>query len=123
MDAALAADALVVLHAAFVAFVALGGLAVWRWPRLAYLHMPAAIWGVWIEVSGRICPLTPLENRLRAEAGRAAYEGGFIERYLLPVLYPDDLTREVQIALGVGAFLLNAVLYGLFIWKVRRRRR
>lgn len=123
MDAALAADALVALHAAFVAFVALGGLAVWRWPRLAYLHMPAAIWGVWIEVSGRICPLTPLENRLRAEAGRAAYEGGFIERYLLPVLYPDDLTREVQIALGVGAFLLNAVLYGLFIWKVRRRRR
>lgn len=109
------ADGVVVVHLGFVAFVVFGGLLVWRWRHLAWLHGPAALWGVWIEMSGGICPLTPLENRLRASAGEAAYQGDFVGRYLLPVLYPDGLTREIQIALGVGVIALNVAIYGVMI--------
>ncbi len=114
----LAADGVVLLHFAFVIFVVFGGLAVWRRPRLMWLHMPAAAWGVFIELSGGVCPLTPLENRLRIACGEIGYSGGFVEEYLIPVVYPDDLTRWVQISLGVGVVAVNLVVYGLLI--VRR---
>ncbi|MCK5377861.1 MAG: DUF2784 domain-containing protein [Acidobacteria bacterium] len=111
----LAADGVVLLHFAFIIFVALGGLVVWRLPRLMWLHIPTAVWGAFIEFSGRVCPLTPLENRLRVAAGEIGYSGGFIEEYLIPVVYPDDLTRWVQISLGVGVVVINVVVYGLLV--------
>jgi len=116
----LLADAVVLLHLAFVAFVLCGGLLVaWR-RRLAFVHLPAAAWGVFIEFSGRVCPLTPLENHLRGLAGGAAYAGDFVERYLIPVLYPPDLRRDVQIALGAFALAVNAAVY-LYAWRRARR--
>ena len=108
----IAADLLVVVHLAFVAFVVLGGFAAPRWPGLAWIHLPAVAWGVGIELTGAICPLTPLEQWLRIEAGAAGYEGDFIARYLLPVLYPAGLTRQAQLALGVLAGGINAAAYG-----------
>jgi hypothetical protein len=115
-----AADLAASLHLAFVAFVVLGGFLVLRWPRSAWVHLPAVVWGVSIEFMGWICPLTPLENRLRHEAGLAGYEGGFVEHYLIPVLYPGSLTRSAQIVLGLSVLLINATLYG---WMLRRRAR
>lgn len=107
------ADLVLVLHFAFVAFVALGGFLVIRWPKIAWAHVPAAIWGAGIELTGWICPLTPLENALRARAGGAAYEGDFVARYLLPVLYPEGLTRDAQVVLGSIVIFGNAVLYAV----------
>ena len=111
----LAADFVVLLHLAFILFVVLGGLVVFRWPRFMWLHIPAAAWGAFIELTGRVCPLTPLENRLRIAAGETGYSGGFIEEYLIPVVYPDGLTRWVQISLGVGVVAINLVFYGLIV--------
>ena len=105
------ADLVVALHFAFVLFVGLGGLLVLRWRRVAWLHVPAAVWGVWIEFSGRICPLTPLENQYRRLGGEAGYSGGFIEHYILPVLYPHGLTRTMQVVLGVAVAAFNVWLY------------
>jgi hypothetical protein len=115
----LLADAVVLLHLAFVVFVVCGGLvALWRrW--MGCLHLPAAVWGVYIEFSGRVCPLTPLENRLRTLAGDASYSGDFVERYLMPVLYPPDLRRDVQIALGLFAIAVNAGVY-VYVWRRSR---
>lgn len=115
------ADLVLGAHFAFVLFVVFGGLLALRWPKMAWLHVPAAVWGVAIEYAGWICPLTPLENDLRARAGEAGYQGDFLGRYLLPVLYPEGLTREVQIALGSAALLLNAAVYAL-VWRRRTRR-
>jgi hypothetical protein len=106
------ADLVVVFHFAFVLFVVFGGLLVLRWPRVAYLHVPAAIWGILIEFTGWICPLTPLENALRSRAGAAAYQGGFVEHYILPVVYPSALTRTIQFVLGSIVLLLNLAIYG-----------
>jgi len=113
------ADLLVAVHFAFVLFVVLGGLLVIRWPKLAFLHLPAVIWGIWIEFSGRICPLTPWENALRRRAGESGYTGGFIEHYILPLLYPPGLNRGVQVALGIAVIGFNAAIYGYLV--VRRR--
>jgi hypothetical protein len=115
------ADAVVLLHLGFVVFVVCGGLLVWcrRW--IAFVHLPAAAWGVYIEFSGRICPLTPLENHFRALAGDAAYAGDFVERYLIPVLYPPDLRRDVQVALGLFALAVNIAVYYSAWRRVRRR--
>ena len=115
------ADAVVLLHLAFVVFVIVGALLVWwrRW--LAWLHLPAVVWGVLVEINGWICPLTPLEVRLRLLAGDTGYYGGFVERYLLPVLYPAQLTPTIQVALGVGILVLNLVLYGALLWRRRQR--
>ena len=88
-----------------------------RRPRLALLHLPAAVWGALIEFSGWICPLTPLEKSLRAAAGQAGYEGGFIEHYLLPVLYPAGLTRGVQLVLGFLVIALNVGVYAVLLWR------
>jgi hypothetical protein len=114
------ADVVVGLHVGFVLFVLLGGLLVLRWPRVAWLHLPAAVWGALIEFAGWVCPLTPLENRLRRAGGTAEYAGGFVEHYLLPVLYPAELTRDVQYLLGACVVVLNA---GVYWWLLRRFRR
>jgi hypothetical protein len=117
----LLADAVVLLHLGFVVFVICGGLLV-SWRRwIAFVHLPAAAWGVYIEFSGRICPLTPLENHFRALAGDAAYAGDFVERYLIPVLYPPDLRRDVQVALGLFALAVNIAVYYSAWRRVRRR--
>lgn len=118
----LAADAVLGLHALFLAFVVLGALLAVRWPGVVWAHIPAVVWGALIEFRGWICPLTPLENRLRRLAGQAGYAGGFIEHYITPLLYPSGLTREIQLGLGVGVLLLNAGLYW-WVWRRRRARR
>lgn len=118
MPYGLLADAVLLAHATFVAFVVLGGLLVLRWPRLAWLHLPVVAWGAGIEFTGGICPLTPLENHLRTLAQQQGYAGGFVEHYVFGLLYPDGLTREVQFALGMGVLVLNAVVYA---WLWRRR--
>jgi len=107
----LLADVVVLFHFAFVVFVVAGGFLVLRWPRLGWLHIPVAIWGALIEFTGWICPLTPLENALRARGGEAPYGGGFVEHYLLPVLYPAGLTERVQWLLGAIAVAINVVAY------------
>ncbi len=116
------ANVVVVAHLLFIVFVVCGGVFVWRWRRLAWLHLPTAVWGALIEFRGWICPLTPLENKLRIAAGEAGYTGGFIEHYILPVVYPADLTRGLQIALGVGVVVLNVSVYvaALLLWRRRR---
>jgi hypothetical protein len=114
------ADFVVAVHFLFVVFVVLGGLLVLRWPRIAYLHVPAALWGAWIEFAGWVCPLTPLENALRTEAGVAAYQDGFVEHYVLPVLYPSALTRHIQLLLGCLVLGLNLGIYGYLLRRKRR---
>ena len=117
----LLADAVLVTHAAFVAFVMLGGLLAWRRPWLAWLHLPVVAWGAGIELTSGICPLTPLENRLRLLAGLQGYPGGFIEHYLLAWLYPDGLTRNVQLALGLLVLAVNVAIYAEAWRRLRRR--
>jgi hypothetical protein len=113
------ADGVVAIHFAFIAFVMLGGLLALRWPRLAWVHAPIVIWGVVIEFVGFVCPLTPYENWLRHRGGEQGYAGGFIQHYLLPVIYPSGLTREIQIALGIFVLALNGMIY----WRLWRRAR
>ena len=113
------ADLIVLLHFAFVVFVVLGGLLALRWPRVVWLHVPAVIWGALVEFTGWICPLTPLENRLRAAAGESRYEGDFIAHYILPALYPNGLTRRDQLMLGGIALAINITIYAVVI--VRKR--
>ena len=115
---ALFADLLVLVHLGFVGFVALGGVLAFRWPRVAWAHLPAAAWGAAIEFTGWICPLTPLENELRARGGAAPYTGDFVARYLMPLLYPEGLTRNAQLGLGALVLVLNAAIYACV---VRRR--
>jgi hypothetical protein len=115
------ADAVVVLHVLFVAFVVLGGFVAWRWRRVAWVHLPAAGWGVAIEFGGWVCPLTPLENALRARAGLAGYSGGFVEHHVLPWLYPVSLTPPRQVMLGALALLVNLVAYGLVLRRAHHR--
>ena len=118
----LLADGVVVVHGLFVLFVVLGGLAVFRWRRLARLHVPAAVWGAWIELSGGVCPLTHLELWLRRLAGEGGYHGGFIEHYLVPLVYPEGLTRGGQIALGLLVAALNLAVYGMILRYPRREK-
>ena len=118
------ADLVVAVHAAFVVFVVLGGLLVARWPRLAWVHVPAAAWGVFIEFRGWVCPLTPLENYFRQRGESSSYEGEFIEHYIMPLLYPVHLTRHTQIWLGSFAVMVNVLLYWHIVrgWSRTRRR-
>lgn len=118
---AMLADLVVVLHFTFVLFVIFGGLLVLRWPRLAYLHLPVAVYGALIEFFGWVCPLTPLEKRLRESAGLEGYEGGFVEHYILPVLYPSGLTRGVQLVLGSLVIGMNLAIYGVIASRRRKR--
>jgi hypothetical protein len=113
------ADAVLSLHFAFVLFVVFGGLLAFRWPRVAYVHVPIALYGVIIELLGFVCPLTPLELWLRRHGGEAGYQGGFIEHYITAALYPTGLTREIQYVLAGLVFAINAVVYAL-LWRRRR---
>jgi len=121
MNPALLADLVVVAHLLFVMFAVAGGLLVLRWRWLAWLHLPAAAWAMLVELNGWICPLTPLENSLRRRAGEAVYQQGFVEQYLLPLLYPPALTHQTQLILGSGVLVINLVIYAL-VWRVRRAR-
>jgi hypothetical protein len=109
------ADATVVLHLLFVVFVVCGGLFVLRWRQVAWVHLPAAVWGAWVEFAGWTCPLTPLENWLRVQSGSTAYSSSFVERYVLPVLYPAGLSRDLQWVLGGAVLLANAIVYSVVL--------
>ena len=117
------ADALVVLHLAFIIFVIFGGFLTLKWRRLVFVHPLAAIWGALIEFSGWICPLTPLEQKFRQAGGTAGYTTTFIEHYLLPVIYPAGLTRELQIFFGFSVVAINAVAYFILIRRMVREKR
>jgi len=116
----LLADVVLLLHLGFVLFVVLGGFLALRWRRLAYIHIPVAIYGIVIEVIGFVCPLTPLEIWLRRQGGGAGYEGGFVEHYITAALYPSGLTRAIQLALAALVLIINAAAYTLW-WRRRRR--
>jgi hypothetical protein len=118
----LAADGVLLLHLLFILFVLLGGLLVLHRRWLAWLHLPAAVWGAVVELCRLQCPLTPLENSLRLAAGEAGYSGGFVEHYLLPIIYPAGLTPATQLWLGAGVLLLNASIYGFVLSRIGSRR-
>ncbi len=111
-----AADLVVLLHLAFIIFVVVGGALALRWRWMPWVHLPAVLWGALLELCGWMCPLTPLENWLRGVSGGSAYAGGFVEHYVLAILYPAALSRQVQVALGVLVCLINAAIY-LYLWR------
>lgn len=116
----LAAELIVLFHFTFILFVLCGGLLVLRWRGCLWLHLPAFFWGALVEFSGRICILTPLENRLRILAGENGYSGGFIEHYLLPIIYPVELTAEMRFVFGTVVIMVNLILYAIIF--VRRKK-
>jgi hypothetical protein len=118
----LAADAVVALHLAFVVFAAIGGVLAWRRLAYAWFHLPALAWAAYVEFSGTICPLTPLENRLRARAGEAGYAGSFVEHYVMPVLYPVGLTPDAQKWIGAALVALNVAIYAAALARARSRK-
>ncbi len=118
---AILADFVTALHFAFILFVVFGGIAVIRWPWIALLHLPAACWGILIELMNWTCPLTKLETNYRQAAGLSGYSDGFIEQYLLPVIYPSGLTRTVQFTLAAGVLIMNACVYALIVHRYRSR--
>jgi hypothetical protein len=118
----IAANAILILHLGFVCFVVLGGLLILKWRRLIFLHLPAAVWGALIEYRGWICPLTPLEQHLRQAGDQAGYSGGFVEHYLLTLLYPDYLDRKMQLILGTFVVAVNLVVYSWIFKRWRRAR-
>jgi hypothetical protein len=111
MTYSIAATAIAVLHLLFILFVIFGAFLVLRWPKLMWVHLPAATWGVLIEFFSWWCPLTKWENHFLRLAGRAGYEGGFVSHYIMPIIYPPGLTRELEIAIGVFVLVLNAAIY------------
>ena len=113
------ADLVMLLHFGFIIFAVLGALLVARWPRLVWLHLPTAFWAMWIEFYGAVCPLTPLENRLRSMGGEAGYGESFIEHYIGAVIYPGEITTTVKIMLGLGVLIINL---GLYAWLIKRWR-
>jgi len=119
LAAHVAATSIVLLHLAFVVFVLVGGFLAWRWRPVLYVHVPAMVWGIYVEWSGTICPLTPVENALRSVAGLLPYSGDFIARWVFPVLYPDGLTRGAQFVLGVIVVMVNGIAYSRIF--LRRR--
>ena len=116
------ADLLVVFHFAFIVFVVLGGFLVLKWRRIAILHIPCVMWGALIELKGWICPLTPIENHFREAAGAAGYTRGFIDHYVMPLVYPEGLTREMQIAFGIVVISVNLFVYGLVLVNRSKRK-
>ena len=119
----LLADFVVLFHFVFILFVLSGGLLVLRWRRLAWVHAPSSAWGISTELFGWWCPLTPLENWLRENSGRSGYDTGFIEHYIMPIVYPTGLTREVQLFLGGAVLLINGVIYGVLVHRFFQERR
>ncbi len=118
---ALLADLVVLAHFAFIVFVLFGGLLALVWPRVVWLHVPAALWGCFVELSGTICPLTPLESWLRLPAGTSPDAGDFIARYVTPVVYPPGLTRSGQLALAALLVVINLAIYGTVLRRLRLR--
>jgi hypothetical protein len=116
------ADLLVVAHLLFIVFAFAGGIAVLRWHWLALVHLPVALWATVVEWMGWLCPLTPLENELRMAAGEAGYSGGFIAHYIVSIVYPSGLTRELQWLLAALVVLVNAAIYAVLLVRLRRRR-
>lgn len=114
------ADLTLLTHLVFILFVVLGGFLVLRWRWVAIIHLPAVLWGILIEWGNRVCPLTPLEQRLRLAANEDGYNGGFIEHYLMPLIYPEELTRGIQLGLGLFVLLVNVLIYG---WLLLRRKK
>jgi len=114
----LAANLVLLIHLAFVFFVLFGGFLVLRWRCVAWIHIPAVVWGALVEYLGWFCPLTPLENYLRQTAGQAGYEGGFVEHYLILLLYPAQLNRELQIFLVAAVVLINLAIYGWLLFRI-----
>lgn len=117
------ADVVLLLHGAFIVWATLGALAVWRWPRLLWAHLPALAWGVWIEATAGLCPLTPLEMALRRRAGQGVYEGSFIDHHLGALIYPQGLTPAAQMRLALALAAFNLGVYGLIVWRRWRARR
>ena len=117
----LLADLVVIIHLTFVLFSVAGALLVIGWRKIFYLHLPAAVWAAWIEFSGKICPLTPLEKWLRIKGGDAGYSGDFVGHYILSILYPSGLTREVQFILGAVVVGLNIIIYGYILFPRKGR--
>lgn len=117
------ADIIVIIHFGFILFVILGGFLSFKWRGLMLLHLPAAIWGALVELQGWYCPLTPLEEKLRLAAGSVASRSSFIEHHLTPLIYPNWLTRELQIAFGVGVVVINLAVYGCLGFVFLRRRK
>jgi hypothetical protein len=113
------ADLVLLLHFSFVLFVLLGGLLLIKWPKLMWLHLPAVAWGAFVEFSGWICPLTPLENWLRAQAGEATYAEDFLVRSLSSILYPAALTHDIQVVLGTVVLIVNLSIYS-WLWRTLR---
>lgn len=116
------ADGVVVLHLAFILFVVLGGILVVFLPKVVWFHIPCVIWGVVIELTGGICPLTPFEIYLRTKAGQSVYQGDFVVHYIEPIIYPANLTRELQIMFSLGVILINAAVYSYLLLSRRRKR-
>ena len=116
----LLADLVLILHLAFLLLVVLGGLLVFRWRWFAWVHLPAAMWGGFVEVTGRLCPLTVLENWLRQAGGSSGYQGDFIDRYVVPIVYPPGLTPEIQLALGALLVMVNGAIY-VIAWRCRTK--
>lgn len=117
------AEIVLVTHLAFIIFVVAGGLLALRWRWAPLVHLPAALWGVYIALSGGICPLTPLENRLRRAAGSSGYSGGFIEHYIVPIIYPESLTDSFQLVMVGALVLANVAIYSVVLWHRRGRSR
>ena len=115
----LLADLVVLIHFSFVLFAVLGALLVIWWRKVLWLHLPAVVWAAWIEFSGKICPLTPLENWLRIRGGGSGYGGDFVEHYLMPILYPSGLTQNVQFILGGVVVGMNLIIYGYVFFKTK----
>ena len=122
MSSSLLVSLVLLLHAVFVLFALFGALAMLAWRWAPVLHLPALAWGVWVELTGGICPLTPLENSLRRAAGEAGYEGGFLDHSLVSTLYPAALSPRLQTLLGVGLAAINLLLYAWVIRRMRQRR-
>ena len=118
----LLANTVVIIHVGFVAFVVLGGFLAWRWRHIAWLHIPMALYGAAIEFVGWVCPLTPLENHFRRLANQSGYEGGFVEHYILPILYPVNWSIDLRIALGIVVLVVNAAAYAVYFWRPNTRR-
>ena len=112
-----------VAHLAFIVFVVVGGLLALRWHWAPLVHLPAALWGVFIELSGGICPLTPLENYLLRAGGASGYSGGFIEHHLVPIIYPVGLSPSIQVLLAALVVFVNALVYSLIWRRIRASRR
>ncbi|MBT3225538.1 MAG: DUF2784 domain-containing protein [Deltaproteobacteria bacterium] len=119
----LLAAGLIILHFGFVGFVVVGGVLCFKWQKIAWVHLPAVVWAIAIELTGKVCPLTPLENYFRLKSGESTYSDDFISHYLIPILYPEALTRKIQFLLGLTVFLINITIYGVLIRRTVSKKR